>query len=812
MKRGKLTPMTVITDGLLLFFALTGVVFSVLTAYGLKADHRALLLGCGILSLSWLTILSLPKFKLPFTLAALGLWGWGMWKLWEPLLLGEASVWCGVVNTAARKIPAITAIEPIAQLPAEVWPLCTTLWLLMVAVGYALALAFLLIWVRRALPVFLLTLLPILPAVCVTEAPHPIPMAGLVVVWMTLFLTSHAESRDPAGAARLRLPAFLGAWACLFALFALSGLETAPGPHQPDWAAQARADAYNAANRLDLSAILTRFDFLGWKGSGSTQYVSLTGGGAARTGRTALEVQTTSYGKHYLRGYSADVYTGTRWEPLSRADRRELEDILKGSGFSPLLTLGEKAKHSAGYAPYYSSLFIPVTGRDSLTNPSAAMTVKNVSAPGGCAYYPYALESVPEGAALGGDSHLARQGQTWEHTYTFQSQWEDINFFYQVGLFPEDDGIPEESLAAQDAYRDFVYDHYLQVPEDTRQALLDWVGTNLEGLRSPEDYAKVMKWFRRVWEEGDTVYGGIASDWTQEEVTPEEVDAVRTQYTFTLCDTITWLLADKTRYNMDTPAPPAGEDYVNWFLNESKEGYCMHYATAGTLLLRAMGVPARYVSGYVVDVPRSGFAVVPDSAAHAWVEVYYDNVGWYPVDFTPGFQGDGTGSLTSSEFTGDGEPVSTAAPAPSAAVTQAPTPSAAPSAAPSQPPKTAAEAPGAATPLPLWPLALLALAAGALLGRYGLLRRRKRKLTQPDTNAAVLWAYRCHQRLLSWGAPDNEALTVLAGKARFSQHILTEEERETALRLLAEALCQTQAALPPWKKPLFYLRWGKNAL
>ena len=96
-------------------------------------------------------------------------------------------------------------------------------------------------------------------------------------------------------------------------------------------------------------------------------------------------------------------------------------------------------------------------------------------------------------------------------------------------------------------------------------------------------------------------------------------------------------------YNPDTPATPEGEDFVSYFLTESHEGYCMHFASAATLILRYMGIPARYVTGYVADVPASGHVNVPDSAAHAWVEVYIDGYGWEPVEVTPAYAGSSPG-------------------------------------------------------------------------------------------------------------------------------------------------------------------------
>ena len=76
-------------------------------------------------------------------------------------------------------------------------------------------------------------------------------------------------------------------------------------------------------------------------------------------------------------------------------------------------------------------------------------------------------------------------------------------------------------------------------------------------------------------------------------------------------------------------------------MNENKKGYCVHYATAGTLMLRRAGIPSRYVEGYFVsdyDLSRKnsqGYSGIADSNAHAWTEVYYPLIGWQAVDFTP---------------------------------------------------------------------------------------------------------------------------------------------------------------------------------
>ena len=55
---------------------------------------------------------------------------------------------------------------------------------------------------------------------------------------------------------------------------------------------------------------------------------------------------------------------------------------------------------------------------------------------------------------------------------------------------------------------------------------------------------------------------------------------------------------ENTQYSLKLPELPEGKDVTEYFLFESHRGFCQHYASAGVLLLREMGVPARYVTGY----------------------------------------------------------------------------------------------------------------------------------------------------------------------------------------------------------------------
>jgi hypothetical protein len=88
------------------------------------------------------------------------------------------------------------------------------------------------------------------------------------------------------------------------------------------------------------------------------------------------------------------------------------------------------------------------------------------------------------------------------------------------------------------------------------------------------------------------------------------------------------------RYSLILDGDP--EDPLQEFLTQRKTGHCEHFATATVLLLRQMGIPARYVVGYSVQEYSSLLAmyVVRQRHAHAWAMAYIDNE-WQVVDTTP---------------------------------------------------------------------------------------------------------------------------------------------------------------------------------
>lgn len=87
-------------------------------------------------------------------------------------------------------------------------------------------------------------------------------------------------------------------------------------------------------------------------------------------------------------------------------------------------------------------------------------------------------------------------------------------------------------------------------------------------------------------------------------------------------------------YSLSTAPGTTGDDLADFL--ELRRGYCEQYAGAMAVLVRAAGVPARVVLGYTPGQRQpDGSRVVTTADAHAWVEVFYDGLGWVPFDPTP---------------------------------------------------------------------------------------------------------------------------------------------------------------------------------
>ena len=91
-------------------------------------------------------------------------------------------------------------------------------------------------------------------------------------------------------------------------------------------------------------------------------------------------------------------------------------------------------------------------------------------------------------------------------------------------------------------------------------------------------------------------------------------------------------------YTLEVEPPPFDADGVDHFLFTLGEGYSEYFSSAMTVMLRSIGIPARFVTGYTTGdkVVDKNIYVVTDSHSHGWLEVYMPNYGWIPFEPTPG--------------------------------------------------------------------------------------------------------------------------------------------------------------------------------
>lgn len=268
-------------------------------------------------------------------------------------------------------------------------------------------------------------------------------------------------------------------------------------------------------------------------------------------------------------------------------------------------------------------------------------------------------------------------------------------------------------------------------------------------------------------------------------------------------------------YDLKTEKMPAdATDFAIWFLEEADTGYCVHFATAATVLLRAAGVPARYVTGYMTAMESGLKNNVLANESHAWVEYLDSERGWTVLDPTP--------PALQPEPTEPPEPTEDPTPTENTVSTQPPTseptqPSTEANSTDTTPTDTTqttatsstggADAPQAKDLTLLWnclmAVVYAALAVALIWGQYLLrVHLRRRKWHQGSSNQRVLACWKEIVRLSRlYHQPLSEETEMLAQKAKFSQHTLTAEERKVFkndLRRLSAVL-----AAKPWYQRLF---------
>lgn len=233
-------------------------------------------------------------------------------------------------------------------------------------------------------------------------------------------------------------------------------------------------------------------------------------------------------------------------------------------------------------------------------------------------------------------------------------------------------------------------------------------------------------------------------------------------------------------YNRNTQSmPEEAADFALWFLEESDTGYCVHFASAATVLLRAAGIPARYVTGYIAYTLPGHVTNVTGEQAHAWVEYLDDETGWTVLDATPG--ADDLAALpetTTPPTQTTTAPTETTAPPTETTRPSVPSETTLPTQPQTTRPAEKPDVPPTVNTAWVAPVLRTLLVCALIFLQYGLrLRLRNRWLNRGSTKRRALrrWKY---TRYLAWLTRQKapERLKFLAEKAVFSQHRLTVEE------------------------------------
>jgi len=238
-------------------------------------------------------------------------------------------------------------------------------------------------------------------------------------------------------------------------------------------------------------------------------------------------------------------------------------------------------------------------------------------------------------------------------------------------------------------------------------------------------------------------------------------------------ETIAAYVRSRAKYDKNTGRMPQDEaDFALWFLEDSETGYCVHFATAAVVLLRAANIPARYVTGYMVTCQAGETVTVTADTAHAWAEYYEPQLAcWIPLEATPS---DGLPRTHGTEpaVQQQEQPVR-----PTESQSRPEPDSPLPTQTEGKTQGTVPNTQKKPVRVPAGLVAAVAVALLMLLQRRARLTLRRLRLERsgPNDRALALWQEAVRLAKLR-REPVPNRVKALAQKAKFSQHTLTDEE------------------------------------
>ena len=305
-----------------------------------------------------------------------------------------------------------------------------------------------------------------------------------------------------------------------------------------------------------------------------------------QSGRTKLKIWTDKKPEAaiYLKGFVGDGFN-TQTEQWNVITDNSLQNEYQN------WTVSDSLNYDEAKALWAKQLYDCL---DRLSDETGTVNyiISNVSAGKMCTWAPYGIDT--DGIEMEGDSYLKSSSNRDFQGYPLTDNDVLLSNADVSGIFAGD------GAALFDIYNRYVQANYLNVPD---------------GLPSLEAAVQVIQ-----DENGDL----SVSQWVAQ------------------IQNILWKTCTYQKDNLESV--PDGSNVIEDFFGRQRKGYCTHFASAGVMMLRMAGIPARYVTGYVIwpddfkaDSASDGYmADVTGYRGHAWVEVYNASQGiWVPVDMTP---------------------------------------------------------------------------------------------------------------------------------------------------------------------------------
>ena len=281
----------------------------------------------------------------------------------------------------------------------------------------------------------------------------------------------------------------------------------------------------------------------------------------------------------YLRGFVGKTYTGSQWKSC---EDQLLEDFLRSN----------KRDSQDNISLLHNIPFDAVKKQNSSLYEMTLSPVFSAS----YSYLPCGVQ-IPDNLETGESNELKKP-------FSKSVSFSGIPLALSDAQILESPALSSRKAAIEKLYHAYVTKHYLEIPKNRLSAL-------------SEEIQKLP----------------VFQSMPKQPSVSQIQDAAREIQTF---------LWEHASYSLNLEPLPFGNEFVEDFLFRQHQGFCIHFATAGTLLFRMYGIPARYVSGYVIhpqdlQATDSGSYTcqITDASAHAWTEIYVGKGGWIPVEVTP---------------------------------------------------------------------------------------------------------------------------------------------------------------------------------